>query len=72
MEIPKIDIEFSKGDETIGIRKFKIESNEILQKEYRIYLFPLEFQATTTFNSFIIGIKFLSAIFKIEFGYEKP
>mgnify|MGYP003148557186 FL=1 len=71
MEIPKIDIEFSKGDETIGVSKFKIESNEILQKEYRIYLFPIELQLTTTPNMFAIGIKIFSITFSFKLAHER-
>lgn len=70
VKIPKIEIKFSKGDKTVGISKYRIKSDEIFQTEYRMYLFPFEFQITNTSDSFKIGIKFFSVVFRFEIGYE--
>ena len=71
MENPKVTNVFSIGDKFIGINRCEIEVEKIRQSEYRMYLFPLEFQLSTGNRSIRFGLKILSMILRFEISYEK-
>jgi|TARA_R100001530_G_scaffold106514_3_gene74385 hypothetical protein len=71
MENPKVTNAFSIGDKFVGINRCQIEVEEIKQSEYRLYLFPFEFQLSTSNRSIRLGFKILMIVLRFEFVYEK-
>tara|TARA_R110000824_G_scaffold194127_1_gene376633 strand:+ start:2088 stop:2300 length:213 start_codon:yes stop_codon:yes gene_type:complete len=69
MEIPKVEIIKSIGDDVLGFKIIKIEIDESMETNYFLMLTPFQFQLTICKNKIGIHIGFLKLKTSIFISY---
>jgi len=70
MEIPKVKITKSIGDDLLGAKIIKIEIDESIETNYFLILTPFQFQLNICRNKIGIHIGFLKLKIAVFFSYE--